>query len=843
MSLAPGTLTVPVRFAALALVLTAAAARPAEPGPPPREARFDHNGYPLPPGAVARLGVPPGLGGFSWTAGWTADGARFAVVDWVGVTVFDAATGRELECQKIGTEGRSLYTPLSRDGRLLFFLNGRSGVLYDTVTTATYRFTLPAPFGDPDRKVYSLALSADCRFLAGVSAPASGPGVAWRYDLARDKFARLVNDRADLHSVRLSPDGRRIYATGGTQTPELTARDPATDKELWTVSLKGVGTLRAVSADGRRLAVSDGDGVRVYDSADGKLILSAPLDTATPQGLWGIDLAPDGSRLAVAVDHEVTVWDDAGKVRHRLPHAARLVAFSPDGKSLLTVSAYVQRWDLETGKPVYPVPILDRPVGAAHLHWSGDGKRLLTIWPGDRRGEERDWRPDLLAVWNVGTADTIWRRTSSSGILTAALDRTGSTARLVEAGLVYQIAPAGGPAPPTVVRLKVPADAHDITADFLADGRLLVFGLVGADVAVDVYDPAGRAAAGPRVPLLVGEPREQYPPRPSGLTHGLPGVLLRPPGRRVDLTTGRPLPALDTLGDVFIVQGPLVAGGSAMVAARVQINGAWYGSRVEGIIWDRLTGGQVARLPDRIPDWGLAALSADGRYLAYAAENAVDVIDLSRSDPAPGQRHRRPTGDVRALAFSLDGRRLATASTDGTVLIWEMPPTRPRLWEAAVADQLWARLGARDPREAWDTLWHLLDHPDRAVGLLKARLEPARAAKDTPELIAKLDHPKYAVREEAARRLAGRGETVEMDLLAAYRTATSAEQRERLENLLNKLDPAQPPAPEVLRGLRAVWLLERIATADAKRLLRTMAGGASGSRVTAEAKAALERLP
>jgi hypothetical protein len=81
-----------------------------------------------------------------------------------------------------------------------------------------------------------------------------------------------------------------------------------------------------------------------------------------------------------------------------------------------------------------------------------------------------------------------------------------------------------------------------------------------------------------------------------------------------------------------------------------------------------------------------------------------------------------------------------------------------------------------------------------------------------------------------------------MDLLAAYRTTTSAEQRERLEGLIRKLDPTRAPGAEVLRGLRAVWLLERIATADARRLLREMAGGASGSRVTAEAKAALGRL-
>ena len=106
----------PARIALfLLLPLTASA----EPGPAPHEHRTDRHGHPLPAGAVARLGVPPAVAGFPWALGWTADGKRFVAVDYSGVTVFDAATGRWLESQAIGTEGRSLYTPLSRDGRLL----------------------------------------------------------------------------------------------------------------------------------------------------------------------------------------------------------------------------------------------------------------------------------------------------------------------------------------------------------------------------------------------------------------------------------------------------------------------------------------------------------------------------------------------------------------------------------------------------------------------------------------------------------------------------------------------------------------------------------------------------
>jgi WD40 repeat protein len=810
----------------------------AEPGPSPHEYRTDRNGYPLPPGAVARLGVPPALGGFPWALGWTADGRRFVTVDYGGVTVFDAGTGRWIESQAIGTEGRSLYTPLSHDGRFLFLLNGRTGVLYDTATAATHTFTLPAPFGDRDGKVHSLSLSADCRFLAGLAG-----SVAWRYDLARDRFTRIITGRADVHSVRLSPDGKRAFATGGIAEPELSAHDLVTGKELWAVRLKNIGQLRAMSADGRRLAVSDGDGVRVFDTSDGKLVLTAPVDSSTPPGLWGIDLSPDGGRLALAVDREVAIWDAAtGTVRHRLPHAARLVSFSPDGRSLLTVSAWVQRWDVETGRPAFPAPIIDKPLAASLLRWSRDGKRLLTVWPGDRRGGEPEWKPDVLAVWDVGTMQPVWRLTSKEPILDAALDRGGSTVRLVrESG--YRIWPTDGSAP-TNVLLK-PRAAFERAVDFLPGDRLLTLAVVDEAVASDLYDPAGRLLVSYRVSFFADEQHEQYPRWPVALTRGLPGVQLRPPGRRMDLTTGRPLPPLDTRGDLFILKGQPVAGGSAVVGSRIQINGPWGGPAVEGIVWDALTGGQIVRLLDRIPDWGLAALSADGRWLAYASGEVVEVTDLatfqSNSDPAQRARLRLPAADTKALAFAPEGPRLATAHADGTVLIWELP-TRREPWHAADADRLWADLGSSVTADAWRAQWHLLAYPDLATGLLMAKAKPVPAQKDTAELIAKLDHARYAVREEAARDLARRGTVVEGDLRTALQKPTSAEQRERLEGLLAKLNQAVPPVGDELRSLRAVWLLEQIGTAEARKVLEKLAGGASGSRVTAEAKAALNRL-
>jgi hypothetical protein len=58
---------------------------------------------------------------------------------------------------------------------------------------------------------------------------------------------------------------------------------------------------------------------------------------------------------------------------------------------------------------------------------------------------------------------------------------------------------------------------------------------------------------------------------------------------------------------------------------------------------------------------------------------------------------------------------------------------------------------------------------------------------------------------------------------------------------LDDLDSSAPSA-ESLRNLRAVAVLEHIASAEARKLLDTLATGAPEARLTQEAKASLARL-
>jgi hypothetical protein len=77
-------------------------------------------------------------------------------------------------------------------------------------------------------------------------------------------------------------------------------------------------------------------------------------------------------------------------------------------------------------------------------------------------------------------------------------------------------------------------------------------------------------------------------------------------------------------------------------------------------------------------------------------------------------------------------------------------------------------------------------------------------------------------------------------LRTALKTDLSAEQRRRIEEALATLTDV--PQAHALRDLRAVEVLERMGSAEAKSLLEMLANGAPEARLTREAEAALQRL-
>jgi hypothetical protein len=200
---------------------------------------------------------------------------------------------------------------------------------------------------------------------------------------------------------------------------------------------------------------------------------------------------------------------------------------------------------------------------------------------------------------------------------------------------------------------------------------------------------------------------------------------------------------------------------------------------------------------------------------------------------------------IRCGAFSRDGRLLATGSGDTTILLWDVIGlTRDERNAAPVVDahdleRWWSALADADARTAFAAVSCMKAMPRRSVPFLKDHLRPVVAAdaKRLATLLADLDSEQFTLRDKAARELDRLGESALPALKKAQAESTSAEVRRRVEQLLAKQQNSSH-----VREVRAVEVLEHIATPEARQILRKLADGVPEARLTREAKAALEWL-
>jgi RNA polymerase sigma factor (sigma-70 family) len=235
--------------------------------------------------------------------------------------------------------------------------------------------------------------------------------------------------------------------------------------------------------------------------------------------------------------------------------------------------------------------------------------------------------------------------------------------------------------------------------------------------------------------------------------------------------------------------------------------------------------------------------SHDGQLLTSSDGEAVHVWEAATSNViATFKGHQ---GLVNYLSFSEDDRRLASASSDSTVLIWDLTGQRKNTTKTRTEDsqeQLWKELASDDARRAHYAIWALTATPDKAVALLKDRLHPVKAVKRArlERLLKDLDSDQFTTREQAAAELEKLGALAEPSLRRILQNKPSLEQRRRIEPILNKIE-TRIPFGETLRSLRAVRVLEHAGTAEALRLLEELAKGAEGAALTRAALAAKDR--
>src|SRR5258708_1152387 len=146
------------------------------------------------------------------------------------------------------------------------------------------------------------------------------------------------------------------------------------------------------------------------------------------------------------------------------------------------------------------------------------------------------------------------------------------------------------------------------------------------------------------------------------------------------------------------------------------------------------------------------------------------------------------------VAVAPDGRRLASASAEAPVYVWDLygPAVKSSTSQLWVILQTDAHLGA---------MGKLLAAPDDAIGPLRDKIKPSAKIDEQQikQFLSDLDNPKFPVREKAARELANLGDRIEEALRREVAANPSAEKTVQLKRLLERLTS---PSPERLAASR-----------------------------------------
>jgi hypothetical protein len=275
-------------------------------------------------------------------------------------------------------------------------------------------------------------------------------------------------------------------------------------------------------------------------------------------------------------------------------------------------------------------------------------------------------------------------------------------------------------------------------------------------------------------------------------------------------------------------------------------------------LWEVASGKEVHIFPKQPSVMAALAFSPDGRVLATADGSperfAYEVPDRPRIrfwDVVSGREIAHREGHqahVWSMAFSPDGKHLASVQGNSTVLIWDVAfladavRRKQKDLDPAALTSAWNDLKGIEAITAFRSVWTLAAAPRQTVPLLQRYLQPVKPIEATRvrQWIAELVSDEFGVREAAFRTLVKADRQVEPALRRALEDKPSLEARRRLEDVQRQL--AKNPSLEMLRSLRAIAVLEQIGSADARMILQEIARGAPAARETLDARDALERL-
>jgi len=312
---------------------------------------------------------------------YSPDGKLLAVAGSAGIWLYDAKNLTEIALLQGHTDVVSSVS-FSPDGKML-----ASGSRDDTVRLWDVEGKKKiAVLEGHTAPVNSIAFNPDGKTLAS----AGGLDIRLWDIVGQREIAVLEGHTHFVPSIAFSPNGKMLASGGET----VRLWDVEAKKEI-TV-LEGGGSSIAFSPDGKMIA-SVGGGIRLWDIEGKKEI------AVLEGGGYSIAFSPDGKMIASVGRHDIRLWDVETKKEIAVLHTcwAYLVAFSPDGKTLASAGdGGVRLWDVEAKKEI---AVLEGHIGNVFsVAFSPDGKTLASAGSGG----VRLW--DVEAKKEIAVLNTCW---------------------------------------------------------------------------------------------------------------------------------------------------------------------------------------------------------------------------------------------------------------------------------------------------------------------------------------------------------------------------------------------------------------------------------------------------
>jgi WD40 repeat protein len=702
----------------------------------------------------------------------------------ITVQRFDPADAKVLWWMEIPKRVRSSVPFLSRDGKRLAYVQDNKAVrIYDTIAEREIR-RVPTQ----NRGALRLAFAPDDKTLA----VSDGTDTVHLHDVTNGQSVReLKRDGDRIIFLVFSPDGRFLASLSDQRHDRLSPLDP----------------------------------VGVWDLTTGKQLHGFP----SAGGILRPVFSPDGKYLALLGNHlNIVLWDVVARKevrRYPIGHSVGALAFSPDGKNLAASygSGMIRLWDVATGR-VLPGSA-DPSINTLHdLRFSADGRRLF-----GRDTTYIAWEPTTGREMRrmVAVPDSPFTLTlSPDESLLASGDRKGT----------MHLWDAATGRPVRSLNVKEQEKEEEVRNSFFsADGRRLVSRGYGATIRV--WD--------------VASGRQLYQFRDDRWT----AVAFSPDGRWLaaairqngrsetmlwDLAAGREKMRLPSSLNTFVNE-MIFSPDSRWLAAAGQ--GESLPSSYAIAVWEVPNGKLRHLLEGHKTQSHSVSFSSDGRMLATGGYDGT----LFLWELASGRKRHQFVGhesSIYSLAFSPDGRLLAAASAEAPAYVWDVLGTTEQVRRPLSGEQLrcsLSDLASADAASAFQAIRRLTAATEQTLPFIREHMKPVSAPdpKRVRQLVATLDSEDFKERRKGAAELEKMADVAASDLRRILaKENSSLEVRRTLQRLLE----TRETTPEALRAVRAVEVLEWIATPEAVRLLGELAKGAADARLTHEAADARARL-